>query len=442
MFGGHEVADGRPVFHELRQLVDALVHAVAAHHLRAQEAARVGRIGQLDGQGQRAGIVAGMARRVGHRRAEGDALARQPLGRQPDRSHREVEHLGYRRAERAFIALAAAEGHVVGGDAGLAVGRPGQVVEPRASRQGMGKLYGVAHGIDVGRRGGQRRVHPDAARLADAQSRLAGQPHGRPHADGEQDEVGPDHIAAAQHDVDAPVPGAERRDGLFKAQADALGHEMAGHGRRHRVVERSHHLVAHLDERHRRTGMDEVFGHLQADEAAPDDHGAAHVVARKMGFDAAGVGHVAQREDALRVDALQGRAHGFGSGRKEEAVVSLAVRPAVGRPHAERVGRRVKPDHFVTHTHVDAIAAAERFGRLHKQAVALGDDAAEVIRQAAIGIRDVLAALNEDDFGRLVQPSQTGGRSGATGHAAHNDMFHTLLTFSGLRLQRNEKFSD
>ena len=155
---------------------------------------------------------------------------------------------------------------------------------------------------------------------------------------------------------------------------------MLRHGGRHRVVERGHHLIAHLDQRDGRTGMHKVFGHLQADETASDDHRAAHVAARHVGLDTVGVGHVTQREDAFLVDAFQGRAHRVGTGRKQQAVVSLGIRAPVGCPHTEGMGLRVEADGLVPDADIDAIAPAERLGRLKKQALALGDDAADIIR--------------------------------------------------------------
>ena len=64
--------------------------------------------------------------------------------------------------------------------------------------------------------------------------------------------------------------------------------------------------------------------------------------------------------------------------------------------------------------------AEEHLARGHEQPVLVGDDVADVVGQTAVGKRRVLAAVEDDDLGLFVQPSQAGGGRGAASDASHN----------------------
>ncbi len=62
-------------------------------------------------------------------------------------------------------------------------------------------------------------------------------------------------------------------------------------------------------------------------------------------------------------------------------------------------------------------------GCRHEELALFLDDAAHVIRQAAVGERDIFAALHDDDFIFFGKPAET-GRAGCTPrHAAHDHDF-------------------
>ena len=426
VFGLHEVVHRSAVLDELGNLVDALVHALVTHALGAVEAARPGVEGQLQRQGQGVGIVAGVRAGVGHGAQVVHAQLLQALGGQAGGGHGEVEHLGDGGADGALVGGNVAQGHVVGHDASLSVGRAGQIVQPGLARQRVRELDGVAHGIDVGGRGLQVLVHPDAARLAQLQSGLLGQGRGGTHADGEQHEVGLQGLAALQEDGEGLVGAAEAGDALLQVEAHALLHEVLVHGGGHGVVDGGHHLISHLDHRDGHAGVVQVFGHLQPDEARAHHHGTAHALLREVSLDAVGVVHIAQGEDALLADALEGRTHGRGAGREEQLVVGLLVGGAVGTAHGYGLAGGVDGHGLVLHAHVDAEALPERLGRLHQQLGTIFDDAADVVRQAAVGVRDVGSLLQQDDVCRFVHSSQSGGGGCSACHAPNNQVFHNV----------------
>ena len=78
----------------------------------------------------------------------------------------------------------------------------------------------------------------------------------------------------------------------------------------------------------------------------------------------------------------------------------------------------------MAHAHVDVEALSERLGGVEQQLVPFGDDSADVVRQTAVGIRNVGAAFEDDDVGRFVEATDASGRRGAAGHTADDEMLH------------------
>ena len=75
-------------------------------------------------------------------------------------------------------------------------------------------------------------------------------------------------------------------------------------------------------------------------------------------------------------------------------------------------------NHFVPGADIDVEPFGEDFRRDDQQAFPFGNDAAGVIGQPAVGIRDIGTALKEDDFGGFVEPAQSCGRAGSGGDAS------------------------
>ena len=401
-------------------LVDACVHPVIAHYLCAVEPAVGGREGNLDGHLGGSGIVARMGAGMDGGGEVGDVHLLQPLGRQTGGCHRDVEHLGDGRAYCTLVFHRVAQHHVVCHDACLPVGGSCQEIEPGLSRDGMGELNGIAHGIDVLVRGLQIPVHPYAPHLSQPQAGGCGQSCFRPHADGEEHHVGLQFHPRLEMDGQfVPVPG-KRFHGLLQIQPYAMLQQMLVHQGGHREVDGCHHLWRHLHDSHFRSGMNKVFRHLQPDEAAAHDDRPLHPMLLYVCLYPVRVVHVPQREDAFAVDALQRRTHGRGTGRKQQLVVGLGVCLSVGGPHAHRAGLGVDGRHLAARAHIDAEAAAEGLGRLHEHAVARFYHSAYVIGQSAVGIRYVWSLLEEDDFGLFRQSPHAGSGRGTSCHTAHN----------------------
>lgn len=136
MFRLHQVVHRAASFDESCYLVDAFVHSFVADALRTVELTGCRVEGKFQGQWQRIRIIAGMRSGMGNRALILHSPLLQALGGKSCGSHRHIEDFGDGGADGSFINLRIAQGHIIGNDASLAVGRIGQIVEPRLPVRG------------------------------------------------------------------------------------------------------------------------------------------------------------------------------------------------------------------------------------------------------------------------------------------------------------------
>ena len=184
-----EAVGGDAAGHRGRDHVDALVDAVAADDLRAEDRAVVGIEDQLRRHARRAGVVGGVVERVRVDRAERPARVAQASFAPPDGRGDDVEHLDDRGTERVDR-VRRPSGDVVGHPPALPVGDVGQRDERGRVRDGVGLLDGVADGVDVGVARLVRVVDRDAAARAEVEAGHLGEADVGPDPDRADHEVG------------------------------------------------------------------------------------------------------------------------------------------------------------------------------------------------------------------------------------------------------------
>jgi hypothetical protein len=176
---------------------------------------------------------------------------------------------------------------------------------------------------------------------------------------------------------------------------------------RHLGVERRHHLRQLLQHRHREPAVGQVLRHLQPDEPAANHECTLRPTLRDPAPDADAVGDRAHGEDARKVDARHGRADRRSPGRKYERVVALlALDAGVQVRDGDRAARAVDRGHLVARLHGDVEPVPEEIAGGDQQVPLLGDDVADEVWQAAVGERDVGAAIEHHDLRRLIQAPQ------------------------------------
>ena len=195
----------------------------------------------------------------------------------------------------------------------------------------------------------------------------------------------------------------------------------------HLVVERRQDVRCALHQRGEQPTFVEVFGHFNADVPAPDHHRPPGLGGRQVAHDAVQVRDVAQRKHPGRVNARQLGVHRFAAGRQQQLVVAfVGFLAGLQVAQAHGFGPAVDGHGLGQVAHVHVVAGLEqRFGR-DQQVVPLGNHAADVVRQAAVGKADVGPAFNQHNLRRLVVAPQTGRCRGTARHAANDENFHVF----------------
>ena len=212
----------------------------------------------------------------------------------------------------------------------------------------------------------------------------------------------------------------------FDPVAHVHGHAVAAQG----IVQGLGDLGVHqrqdlrlqLRQGHLKSLADQLLDHLQSDVAGADHHRAFRAAAVRRRLDAVRVRHVSQGEYVGRVAAGQ-RGHQGRSARRED---QLVIRQVVGFSagmiqHRHRLGSAIDAPDFLPRPHVDAKAAGQELRRGDQQLLPLGDLAADVVRQTAVGERNVLVLFQQDDLRVLVHAAGASRRRSAAGDAADDD---------------------
>lgn len=161
----------------------------------------------------------------------------------------------------------------------------------------------------------------------------------------------------------------------------------------HREIDGRHNLVAHFYNRNRNARMMQVFRHFKSDEARSHYNRAFYLFVCDISLDLVGIFHIAKRKDAFRIDAFQRRFYRIGSRRKQKFVISFFIFLSVGFADSQCLLFRVDGDRFILYPYINPETLAERCGSLNQQFLTLGNNATDIIRQSAIGIRNVFAFL-------------------------------------------------
>ena len=137
----------------------------------------------------------------------------------------------------------------------------------------------------------------------------------------------------------------------------------------------------------------------------------------------------AQGEHLSQPHARQARLGGFGARGEQQLVVGLLKhRAGLEVLHRNRLAVRVDGRHLVPHAHIHPEAGVKALGRLQRQLRRVLDHAADVIRQAAVGIGNIVRPLEHHDLRHLIQSADAGRRRGPAGYAAYDNNFHAYCS--------------
>ena len=352
----------------------------------------------------------------------------QLLSRHTRCSNRQVENLCNRCSYRPFILCLVSENHVVCHNPCLSVGWSCQIVEPCPAMNRMRIFYCIAYGIDIAGRGLQVFVNFYSS-CAQLNACIGSKSGVRSYAYRKQNHVCLYLLAAAKVHAQPAARLAETLYPTVKIEVNTLVHQFAMHTRSHREVYRRHHLRSHLYDCNMYASMMKILCHLQTDESSSHHYSPLNAVAANVCLNLVGIFHVAQRENAFAANAFQRRYHRIGTRRKQQLVVSLRCLASVFHPQPDGFFTGIHSHSLSINPYVNLKAPAKRFGCLHKELVSLCYYATYIIRQSAVGIRDIRTFLYQHYFCTLVSTPYSRCCCGSSCHSSYYYMFHFLMFF-------------
>ena len=408
-----------------RDDVDAAVHAVGAHGLRAQNLS-VGADVHEDVHGLGAGEIARVLVSVRvHREVlrtqgiEGLAVSAGHGGGEATNPN-DRGALGARDGARSGLAVFGV-GDRVGDEASPAV---------RGSGQGDGAVVvaadrAVADRVDVIHTGTPVLVHED---VASAGLDAPGLGEGRVGADAgrQDDDVGVQHGAVGEcHRVEV-VAVCDGLGGNASMDAHAKSAQLLRNQRGHLDLEVRQDVLGELDEVGLEASLCEGFGGFNADEPGAEDDGS-----RARGL-AQGEGVVdrAQGVHARGVEAVDRGPACVGTWGEDQVVVGERVGLAGLRVgDLDAAGARADRGDLGVDAHVEVEGRFEGVRGVEEELGGVFDLAANVVREPAVREGHVLTALQHDDLSALVAPAQACRRAHATGDSSDDYYSHVRLTF-------------
>ena len=339
---------------------------------------------------------------------------------------------------RTLCALidAAQSADVVRRNAPLPVGRSRQRHKRLLAGDEMPDLHRVSHRIDVRIRGLHVFVDDNGAFLPQCKTGFPGKPRFRKDARCHQNEIGPDAFLLPgclrrpcrplHLNPKAALIRNKARHGPVQPQIQALPPQVCVYLAGHIIIQRRQHLILHLNQGDLQPFFHQILCGFQPDEAAAHNDRTLRLLFFQILPDRERILHRPQGHDARIFHTGQCRTDRFCAGGKKQLIIGFRIFFAcfqIPDPHCLLL--RIDGNRFISHPHIDAETAAEAFRRLHRKRALFPDHAANIVGQAAVGIGNIAAPFQHDDFRFFVQTAQPGRRGGASRHSADDDNFHT-----------------
>ncbi len=295
-----------------------------------------------------------------------------------DRRSDDVEDLHDGRPERCDR-VRRSSGDVVGDSAALAIGHVRERNERGRMRYGVGLLDSIADRVDIRVVRLVRFVDGDATTRTQLQASKLSEPDIRSDADGTDDEIGSEDSSVSKgHRI--LVYG---RNGRSSLDTDAVSNELVAHENRNLRVERGEHLRGGLNDRDVYPLTDEVLSHLESDEPSPYHDGRCRCDV-DVGGEPCCIFNGPKRASA--VVSGNRRAHRGSAHAEHELVVGDGTFGARDRrPGGDGVSRTVDGDDLVMHPDIESEPIEELLRGLQRQVLLLFDEAADEVRQTAVG---------------------------------------------------------
>ena len=280
---------------------------------------------------------------------------------------------------------------------------------------------GVAQSVDVLCAGAQVLVHQNFSPLSQLYAAAGKKAGFGGNADGQDDHIRRNGGAVLK------LNGIRSEAGAFLAhvQAHTGGADAVVYHMGHIQIHGRHHVGGGLHHGDLQSPFRQIFRHFQTDEACADDGGSLGLGGFNMVIDGVGVRNVAQGKDVVFLHTRELGPDGGSAGGEDQLIIAFGVGFTGGVvPDGNGFRGGIHGQNLVVHPHIHIEAGMKGFGRLKLQLGTVGDGAADVVGQAAVGKGNEPAFLQQDNLGVFVITAQPGGSTSAAGDTADNQNFH------------------
>ena len=201
MLNLHKRGYAKPLLYCHCEAVDALIYPINANNMCTKQFAIVWRENHLYGHRHSPWVVIGVRVGVYGRCQIGGIKLFKALCGHTSRCYRDIKHLGYGSAYRAFILGVIAKYHIIRSYSCLPICWPCKQVEPGFVEQRMLKLHRITHSIDTFGRGLHKAIDADATHLAKRNICLTRKSGCGAHTDTENNDVGRNCSLGAENDI-------------------------------------------------------------------------------------------------------------------------------------------------------------------------------------------------------------------------------------------------
>ena len=305
-------------------------------------------------------------------------------------------------ALRAGIpAVAAAD--IVRRDPSLLVGGACQRNKRILPGDKMLHLHRIAYGVNVG----NGRFHPvidqDAALDSQFQSRFLGKTGIWGNADGQHHHIGMEGLLIFQQHIHAAVSFLEPLHRMSQRQLDTVPAHFIVDERSHIRVKGIHKLFRTLNNGDLHSQLPQILRQLQTNKTAAGQYGRLGVIGSDKFFNAESVLHSAQGEELIKPHTGKPGLCGFRTGREQQLIVAfLEYFPGFQIPNGNGFPVRVDGRDLMANLHGHPEAGEEAFRGLEGQSLGIGDHITNIIRQTAIGVRNISRPLKYHNFRLLI----------------------------------------
>ena len=191
----------------------------------------------------------------------------------------------------------------------------------------------------------------------------------------------------------------------------------------------SNEMVGKLHDGHVKSCVGKIFSHLHANISTADNHRRFWMLFVYILLDLHSIGDIAQSKYLVTVDSINLRSNGRSTRRKNQAVVSLGVFFTCFQIFDRNdLVFGINGNRLAEYANVNIETSLKALGCLQSQIGFFGDLTADIIRKSAVGERNKLSALQYNNLGFFVKPSES-CRAGRTAcHASYDQGLHKLTS--------------